>query len=155
MNTTEELRNVTTQYAVGSKAAQLHLVLSSSWEASPDVIIYDTREGSKKRHKQCYQETATTVGDDGDINNQAGYSSVPHIAAIAGNSKHQAGPPMDHFEKLLEETYPNHAYPIKHKLRDYCMTKNFMASGSLTQGMEVKRFPKRVTVTEPPLEGVR
>jgi hypothetical protein len=54
MNTTEELRNVTTQYAVGSKAAQLHLVLSSSWEASPDVIIYDTREGSKKRHKQCY-----------------------------------------------------------------------------------------------------
>jgi hypothetical protein len=38
---------------------------------------------------------------------------------------------MDCFEKLLEETYPNHAYPIKHKLRDCGMIKNFMASGSL------------------------
>jgi hypothetical protein len=38
---------------------------------------------------------------------------------------------MDHFEKHLEETCPNHAYPVNHKLRDYGMMKNFMASGSL------------------------
>jgi hypothetical protein len=24
---------------------------------------------------------------------------------------------MDHFERLLEETCPNHSYPVKHKLR--------------------------------------
>jgi hypothetical protein len=44
---------------------------------------------------------------------------------------------MDHFEKLLEETFLNHAYPIKHKLRDYGMMTNFMATGSLARGMEV------------------
>jgi hypothetical protein len=45
---------------------------------------------------------------------------------------------MDHFEKLLEEICSNHAYPIKHKLRDYNMMKNFIASGSLARGMEVR-----------------
>jgi hypothetical protein len=44
---------------------------------------------------------------------------------------------MDHFEKLLEETFLNHAYPIKHKPRDYGMMMNFMATGSLARGMEV------------------
>jgi hypothetical protein len=48
---------------------------------------------------------------------------------------------MDHFEKLLGETCPNHACPIKHKLRDYSMMKNFMASGSLARGMEVDNAP--------------
>jgi hypothetical protein len=42
-----------------------------------------------------------------------------------------------HFEKLLEEACPNHAYPIKHKLKDYYMLKNFMASGTLTRGIEL------------------
>jgi hypothetical protein len=34
--------------------------------------------------------------------------------AVAGSRTHQAWPPMDHFEKVLEETCPNHTYPIKH-----------------------------------------
>jgi hypothetical protein len=50
----------------------------------------------------------------------------PHI----GNGKHQVWPPTDHFEKILEETCQNYAYPVKHKLRDCSMMKNFMASGS-------------------------
>jgi hypothetical protein len=41
----------------------------------------------------------------------------------------------------VEETCPNHAYPVKHKLRDCSMMKNFMASGSLTRGMEVNKAP--------------
>jgi hypothetical protein len=60
-------------------------------------------------------------------------------AAAAGSGKHQARLPMDHFEKLLEETCPNHAYPIKHKLKDCIMMMNFMASGSLARGMEVDK----------------
>jgi hypothetical protein len=60
-----------------------------------------------------------------------------HIVAVIGSSKRQARPPMDHFEKLLEETCSNLAYLIMHKLRDCDMMKNFMASGSLTRGMEV------------------
>jgi hypothetical protein len=40
---------------------------------------------------------------------------------------------MDHFERLLKEDCPNHMYPVKHKLKDCGMMKNFMTSGSLTQ----------------------
>jgi hypothetical protein len=48
---------------------------------------------------------------------------------------------MDHFDKLLEETCLNPAYPIKHKLRDCGMMKSFMTSGSLSRGMEVDKVP--------------
>jgi hypothetical protein len=53
--TTEVLRSIIAQYAVGNKAAQLHPAPSSCREASPDVIIQDVEEGTKggkKRHKQ-------------------------------------------------------------------------------------------------------
>jgi hypothetical protein len=30
----------------------------------------------------------------------------------------------DDFEKLLKATYPNHAYPIRHKLNECTMLKN-------------------------------
>jgi hypothetical protein len=45
-------------------------------------------------------------------------------------------PPIDHFERLLEEACPNYAYLIKHKLKDYGMMKNFITSGSLTRDKE-------------------
>jgi hypothetical protein len=51
------------------------------------------------------------------------------------------GVTIDHFEKLLEETCPNHSYPVKHKLRDCSMMKSFMTSGSLSRGMEVDEIP--------------
>jgi hypothetical protein len=44
----------------------------------------------------------------------------------AGSGKRQARPPIDHIESLVEEACPNHAYPIKHKLRDCGIMKNFM-----------------------------
>jgi hypothetical protein len=47
-------------------------------------------------------------------------------------------PPTDHFERLLEEACPNHAYPIKHKLKDRDMMNNFMTLGSHTQGSELE-----------------
>jgi hypothetical protein len=40
----------------------------------------------------------------------------------------------DHFEKIVEATYPNHRYPIKHKLRDYTMMKRFMPSAGTSPG---------------------
>jgi hypothetical protein len=48
-------------------------------------------------------------------------------------------PPIDHFERLLEEACSNDAYPIKHKLKDCDMMKNFMISRSLTRGMELNK----------------
>jgi hypothetical protein len=59
------------------------------------------------------------------------------VATTARSSKLQTRPPTDHFERLLEEACPNHVYPIKHKLKDCDMMKNFMISGSLTQVIEL------------------
>jgi hypothetical protein len=99
----------------------------------------DGAMGSRRRHKQCHQET--TIDDNSGINKQAGGSGMVRAVASTGNSKHQAQPLMDHFEKLLEETCPNHAFPIKHKLRDYNVMKSFMTSGSLPRSMEVDEVP--------------
>jgi hypothetical protein len=71
---------------------------------------------------------------------------VVHVVTTAGSGKRQARPPMDYFEKLLEKTCLNHAYLVKHKLRDCDMMTNFMASGSITRGMEVNEVPDAVMV---------
>jgi hypothetical protein len=47
----------------------------------------------------------------------------------------------DNFKRLLEEACPNHAYPIRHKLKDCDMMKSFMISGSLTRGTELDEDP--------------
>jgi hypothetical protein len=80
--------------------------------------------------------------DDGcGINKQPDSSGVVCAVAIAGSGKHQAWPPTNHIEKLLEEICPNHTYRVKHKLRDHLMMKNFMPSESLDQDMEVDEVP--------------
>jgi hypothetical protein len=89
-------------------------------------------KGGSKRRKQHLQEATTTVNGDSANGKQAGGSDVVCVSTIAGSGKHQVQPPMVHFEKLLEEACPNHAYPIKNKLRNCEMMKNFMALGSLT-----------------------
>jgi hypothetical protein len=66
---------------------------------------------------------------------------VEHAIEATGNSKRQAWPPTDHFEKLIEESCPNHAYAIKHNLRDYGPMKSFMAMASLPWGTEVIEAP--------------
>jgi hypothetical protein len=60
---------------------------------------------------------------------------MARIMTAVGSSKCQAQPPTDHFERLLKEACPNHTYPMKHKLRDYDMMKNFLVSGPLTRGI--------------------
>jgi hypothetical protein len=72
---------------------------------------------------------------------QAGSSGVVCVVTTASSGKRQARPSMNHFEKLLEEDCPNHSYPVKHNLRDWGMMKNFMASRSITRGMELDEVP--------------
>jgi hypothetical protein len=72
---------------------------------------------------------------------------VVHVVTTVGSGKRQARPPMDYFEKLLEKTCLNHAYLVKHKLRDCGMMTNFMASGSITRGMEVNEVPNEGNTT--------
>jgi hypothetical protein len=59
------------------------------------------------------------------------------ISTAARSDKRSVRLPMDHFKKLLEEAYPNHAYPIRHKLKDCGMMKSFMTSRLLTWGAEL------------------
>jgi hypothetical protein len=66
---------------------------------------------------------------------------MARAAAVADSGKRRVWLPMDHFKKLLEETCLNHAYPVKLKIRDCGMMKNFMAPGSLARGMEVNEVP--------------
>jgi hypothetical protein len=39
---------------------------------------------------------------------------------------------MDHIKRLLEEAYQNHAYLIRHKLKDHDMMRSVMTLRSIT-----------------------
>jgi hypothetical protein len=53
------------------------------------------------------------------------------------SGNHPARPPTDNFKRLLEDAYPNHAYPIRQKLKDRGMMRSFMTLGTLTWGAEL------------------
>jgi hypothetical protein len=80
--------------------------------------------------------SSTTDNDDGNDGEASGFS-VRCSSAIAHSDKPQARPPTDNFKRLMEETYPNQAYLVKHKLNDCCMMRSFMTLGSLTWGVEL------------------
>jgi hypothetical protein len=80
------------------------------------------------------------VDYDDDNDQELGGSGVGHVVTAVCSSKCQAWPPTDHFERLLKEAWPNDAYPIKHKLKDCGMMKNFLISRSLTYGMELDEY---------------
>jgi hypothetical protein len=72
---------------------------------------------------------------------RVGSSSAEHAIEAAGDSKCQVLMLKGHFKKFLEETCPNHACVIKHKLRDCSLMKSFKTMGSLSQGMEINEAP--------------
>jgi hypothetical protein len=112
-------------------------VTQSSGEGAPcDVAIHSSREGingDKKRHKKYLQATTTMTEHD---NVEVGGSGVRHILTAACIDKRQARLPTDHFKRLLKEASPNHAYPVRHKLKDRDMMRSSMTTGSLTWGVE-------------------
>jgi hypothetical protein len=70
-----------------------------------------------------------------------GGSDLRHTPTTACNNKRQARLPTDHFRRLLVEACPNHAYPIRHKLKDCGMMRSLMTSGSITRGAELDTGP--------------
>jgi hypothetical protein len=118
-------------------------VTSSSGKEVPyDVTIHGTKEGimgGKLRHKLCPQGTTPMTDHDDGNNGEVGGFGVRHISTTMHGDNHQARLPTDHFKWLLEEACPNHAYPIKHKLKDYGMVRSFMNSGSLTSVAELDK----------------
>jgi hypothetical protein len=53
------------------------------------------------------------------------------MVAVERDFKCPAQSRTDHFKKLLEVTCPIHTFPVKHKLKECSMMKNYMAMRSL------------------------
>jgi hypothetical protein len=70
----------------------------------------------------------TTSYDEGDNKKDVGDSNEELVAAAERNVKWQASLPTDHFEKLPQANCPNHSYPIRHKLKECTMMKNYMTT---------------------------
>jgi hypothetical protein len=60
------------------------------------------------------------------------------MAAAKRDFKHHPWLPMDHLEKLLEATCPNHMYPIMYRLKECTLMKNYMTTGSLVRNKKSK-----------------
>jgi hypothetical protein len=102
------------------------------------VAIHNVKEGSKggkmRRKQRPQRATIATNHDDGKAGDSDGGG---HVMTAAHSDKRQARLPTDHFKRLLEEACSNHAYPVRHKLKDYIMMKSFLILGSLTRGTEL------------------
>jgi hypothetical protein len=112
-------------------------VVPGSNKAAPSSIAVHGAKGGKKRRKWHPQGVAVVADYDDDDDKKTEDSDMEYIATAGSSVKCQALPPIDHFERLLEEACPNHAYLIKDKLKDYGTMKNFMTSGSHTQDKEL------------------
>jgi hypothetical protein len=108
---------------------------SSDKEVSSDDAAHHAQDGVRsdnKRHKQHSIGAVTTASYDEDHGREAGCSGMGRISATTCSSRRSARTPTDYFKRLLEEACLNHAYPIRHKLKDCHMIRSFMTLGSLT-----------------------
>jgi hypothetical protein len=147
----KEPHDIATQHATSFESIMLRPTRgsreaspSSDKEAPSNLAVQYTQAGVKGGGKRCmqhHQVTMTTAIHDDGHDWEAGGSGVRCTSADARSSKCPARPPMDHFIRLLEEACPNHAYPVRHKLKDCGMMRSFMTSGSLTFGMELEKGP--------------
>jgi hypothetical protein len=85
----------------------------------------------------------------------ASYSEEELVATAERDFECPVQSPTDHFKKLLKVTCPNHTFPVKHKLKECSMRKNYVAMGSLARaekpegdsgGKAVLPFPEEKVV---------
>jgi hypothetical protein len=81
----------------------------------------------------------TTSCDEGDNDKDTSDSNKELIAAVERNFKRQSWQPVDHFEKLLLATYPNHMYLVRNKLKECTKMKNYMTTGTFARGKKPER----------------
>jgi hypothetical protein len=74
------------------------------------------------------------MGCDDNNDKATDSSDEEQVTVIEHDFKHQMRQSSNHFEKLLEMTCPNHAYPVRHKLKECTMMKNYMNLGALAKG---------------------
>jgi hypothetical protein len=95
-----------------------------------------TRGGGAKQWPQ--RVTVTTSCDVGDHDKDVGDSDEELIATAERDFKRQARLPTNNFVKLLEATCPNHTYPVRHKLNECTMMKNYMTTGTFAKGKKLE-----------------
>jgi hypothetical protein len=145
------LHSITGHYATSSEAVEFCLppgsreaTLTSGKEASSNVIVHKTREGTKdgkRRHKQHPQGATTKIDYNEGDNGKPGGSDMECVMTVAHSNKRQAWPPTNHFKRLPKEACPNHMYPIRHKLKECDIMKSFIIPGSLTWGAALDDDP--------------
>jgi hypothetical protein len=124
------VHNIATPYAASNEAAK-HCPTQGSREATPsshketllDIAFHSAQEVLGRQEEA---QAACRRGQDHNDGNdkKTGSSGRGHIVTISHSNKRHARPPTDHFKRLIEEACTNHAYPVRHKLKDYGMMKS-------------------------------
>jgi hypothetical protein len=111
--TTKELLNIATNHTSGEEAVG---------------AIFDHARGKAKRDGDA-GEGASNRSKKMNRGKQWFGDSLMATAERKGKKAPTKGA-SDHFEKMLEGTCPNHAYPVKHTYKDYGLMKKFLTGGS-------------------------
>jgi hypothetical protein len=79
-----------------------------------------------------------TSCEEGSNNRDTDDSNEELIATAESDFKCQSRLPMDHFEKPTDVTCPNHTYPVKHKLKEFTLVKNYMRTRTFARSKKPK-----------------
>jgi hypothetical protein len=129
---------------------------SSNEEAPFDDAAHRAQDGVRSGNKRHPLGSTTMASRDEDRNWEAGSSGMGRISATTRSGSRSVRMPTKYFKRLLEEACPNHAYPVRHKLKDCGMMRSSMTSGSLTwstkpdeepDGSDATAFPEENAVT--------
>jgi hypothetical protein len=142
--TTKELLDIATRHASGEEAVEAIFMQSSGKVvpgdgrgASTTTTDKGTKRGIKSDKKgprwRAQQVVVTASCGEDNIGKDVSDSDEELIAADKRDFKHQAWLSVDHLKKLLQATCHNHTYPIKHKLKECTMIKNYMTTGNLAR----------------------
>jgi hypothetical protein len=143
--TTKELLDIGTRHTSSDEAVGTAFVLGNAEAATnggrattTKATIMGARKGNNggRKGKNWQLRRVTIVAGNGGSDEETDVSSEVCVAATEHDFKRQVWPPKDHFEKLLVVTCPHHPYPVKHKLKDCTMMKNFMTPGAFSKGMK-------------------
>jgi hypothetical protein len=111
--TTKELINIATSYASGEEAVR---------------VIFDHARGKAKRDEDAGKGTSNR-----SKKKKRGKQRSRDLLVAAAEPKGKKAPAegnLDHFEKMLEGPFPNHAFLVKHAYKDCGLMKKFLSEGS-------------------------
>ena len=105
--------DITTSHALGEEAVG---------------AIFDRLEGKARRDEGVGEGTSNRSAKRKNKKQQR-EDSLMAAADRKGGRKPKEGT-LNHFEKLLQGPWPNHAFPVKHLLKDCSLMRRFLSEGS-------------------------